>query len=411
MPKRGSARPVPIPGDPTDIAGWPFLVEEFCTWMGAHGYSPRTIYNRRRQLSALVVWLAERGVTRPVEVTRPMLERYQRWLFHYRKKDGEPLSFRSQSQRLLPVRAFFRWAARANVVLYNPASEIELPKVEHRLPKPPLTAEEAEQVLSMPDLASPVGVRDRAMLEVLYSTGIRRSELARLAIFDIDNGRHTLLVRQGKGRKDRMVPIGERALAWISRYLEETRPTLAAGADDGTLFLTADGTGFSPDRLTQICRGYVKASGVAKEGACHLFRHTMATLMLEGGADIRYIQAMLGHAELSTTQIYTQVSIRALQAVHSATHPGATNTRHRSISHPSLQIPGDHDHDQVGGDLQQLFVALETEESEENRPRTGSPGDTTGGRSATGDTAALHTHLPVEDHTHDHQPTGVYDRG
>lgn len=407
MPKRGSARPIPIPGDPADIAGWPYLVEEFCTWMGAHGYSPRTIYNRRRQLSALVVWLAERGVTRPVEVTRPMLERYQRWLFHYRKKDGEPLSFRSQSQRLLPVRAFFRWAARSNVVLYNPASEIELPKVEHRLPKPPLTAAEAEAVLSMPDLGSPVGVRDRAMLEVLYSTGIRRSELAGLAVFDIDAARQTLLVRQGKGRKDRMVPIGERALVWIGRYLDEARPGLVAGADHGTLFLTADGTGFSPDRLTQIARGYVKASGVPKEGACHLFRHTMATLMLEHGADIRYIQAMLGHAELSTTQIYTQVSIRALQAVHAATHPGATNTRHRSVRHPSLRIPGPDLDDNDDGHLEQLLAVLETEDFEENRPRPGSEP----GRSATGETAALHTHQPVEDNHHDHPPTHIYDHG
>jgi integrase/recombinase XerD len=403
MGARGSGRAVPIPGDPADISGWPFLVEEFCIWMGAHGYSPRTIHNRRRQLSALVVWLSERGVTRPVEVTRPMLERYQRWLFHYRKKDGEPLSFRSQSQRLLPVRAFFKWAARSNVVLYNPASEIELPKVEHRLPKPPLTAEEAEAVLSMPDLSSPAGVRDRAMLEVLYSTGIRRSELGGLAVFDIDAARRTLLVRQGKGRKDRMVPIGERALVWVARYLEEARPQLVAGADDGTLFLTADGTGFSPDRLTQIARSYVKASGVTKEGACHLFRHTMATLMLEGGADIRYIQAMLGHAELSTTQIYTQVSIRTLQAVHSATHPGATNTRHRSVAHPSLRFPDDTDGD---GDFEGLLAVLDTEEEEENRPPTGSPG----GRSATGDTAALDHQIPVEEDHYDHQTVHVYDR-
>lgn len=180
-----------------------------------------------------------------------------------------------------------------------------------------------------------------------------------------------------------------------------------AGADDGTLFLTSDGTGFSPDRLAQIARGYVKASGVPKEGACHLFRHTMATLMLEGGADIRYIQAMLGHAELSTTQIYTQVSIRALQAVHSATHPGATNSRHRSINHPSLRHPDGHDPGQDGGDLQQLFVALEVEESEENRAQPGS----TSGRSATGDMAALHNHQPVEDLTHDHSDRHAYDRG
>jgi integrase/recombinase XerD len=316
-----------IPGDRSDLAGFPRLVEEFCADMAARGYSERTVGNRRFMLSYLAEWLAERGITRPVEVTRPVLESYQRWLYHYRKSNGDPLSFRSQSQRLLAVRAFFKWAARQRHVLHNPASEIELPKAERRLPRPALTAAEAELVLAQPDLADPIGVRDRAMLEVLYSTGIRRSELAGLAVTDIDHERQTLLVRQGKGKKDRLIPIGERALAWVCRYLAEVRPRLAAGDDEGTLFLSSEGTGFSLDRLTQLAARYVKASGVPKTGACHLFRHTMATLMLEGGADIRYIQAMLGHAELSTTQIYAQVSVRALQAVHAATHPAANTPR------------------------------------------------------------------------------------
>jgi integrase/recombinase XerD len=407
MGRRGTRTPRRVTGDPADLSGWPRLVDEFCEWMGAHGYSERTIHNRRGQVAALVDWLAERGVTRPVEVTRPMLERYQRWLFHYRKANGEPLSFRSQSQRLLPVRAFFKWAARNHHVLYNPASEIELPKVERRLPRPALSAAEAEMVLSMPDLAHPGGVRDRAILEVFYSTGIRRSELAHLAVFDLDAERRTLMVRQGKGRKDRMIPIGGRALIWVDRYLSEVRPQFAIEPDDGTLFLTTDGTGFSPDRLTQIARDYVKVSGVAKTGACHLFRHTMATLMLEGGADIRYIQAMLGHARLDTTQIYTQVSIRALQAVHEATHPGATNTRHRSAGHPSLRLPEADSDDDSGDQVEGLFVVLNLEEEQENRTP-----DDHGGRSAAGDTAALDKTEPtVEENHHDRQPPPTRRRG
>jgi integrase/recombinase XerD len=365
-PKRGVRTPHRINGDPADLMGFPRLVGEFCEWMGAHGYSPRTIENRRVMLSYLVDWLAERGVTRPVEVTRPMLESYQRMLFHYRKRDGDPLSFRSQSQRLLAVRAFFKWAARQRHVLHNPASEIELPRAERRLPRPALTLAEAELVLAQPDLTDPAGVRDRAMLEVLYSTGIRRSELAHLALIDLDHDRQTLLVRQGKGRKDRMVPIGDRALVWVGKYLAEARPRLVAEPDDGTLFVSADGMGFSPDRLTQIAREYVRASGVPKLGACHLFRHTMATLMLEGGADIRYIQAMLGHAELSTTQIYTQVSIRALQAVHAATHPGATNTRHRTVD------DGDDPERPEDDPVSQLLAVLSDEIDQENRAHPGS---------------------------------------
>jgi integrase/recombinase XerD len=131
------------------------------------------------------------------------------------------------------------------------------------------------------------------------------------------------MVRQGKGKKDRMVPIGEQAISWLERYLNGVRPGVVVPPDDGVLILTASGEELSPNRLTQLVRDYVNAAGTGKKGACHLFRHTMATLMLEGGADIRYIQEMLGHVELSTTQIYTQVSIRKLQAVHALTHPTA----------------------------------------------------------------------------------------
>jgi integrase/recombinase XerD len=145
-------------------------------------------------------------------------------------------------------------------------------------------------------------------------------------------------------------------------------PKLAGGDDDGTLFLTAGGEPFGLERLTQIAARYVKASGVPKTGACHLWRHTMATLMLEGGADIRYIQAMLGHAELSTTQIYAQVSLRALQAVHSATHPAAGNTP-RTAHHD-----GDRRDDRKVA-VSELLAAPDEEDQEENRPHAGSPGD------------------------------------
>ena len=387
MPRRGERFPRTVPGDQSDPFGFPRLVGEFCEWMGTRGMSDKTIDDRHKLLGYLAGWLLERGITRPSEVTKPVLDGYQRWLFHYRKPDGKPLTFRSQHTYLVPVRAFFKWAARDNRILYNPASELELPRIERRLPKHVLSIEEVEAVLAQPDLTEPTGLRDRAMLEVLYSTGIRRAELAHLELFDLDAERHTLLVRQGKGKKDRMVPIGERAITWIDRYLADARPKLAGAPDDGVLFLTVDGTGFTPGRLTQLARRHVNAAKLGKSGACHLFRHTMATLMLEGGADIRYIQAILGHVRLETTEIYTRVSIRQLQAIHAACHPGATNTRHRSPNHPSLGGPPRHD----DGDVQELLAVLDQEIEEENRPPSGS------GRSATGDTAALDT-TPVEEH-------------
>jgi integrase/recombinase XerD len=128
-------------------------------------------------------------------------------------------------------------------------------------------------------------------------------------------------VRQGKGKKDRMIPMGERAFAWVMRYVEETRPSLALTPDDGIVFLTNVGLAFEPNRLTQLVRAYVDAAEIGKTGSCHLFRHTCATLMLEGGADIRFIQQLLGHEKLETTQIYAQVSIRMLKEVHARTHP------------------------------------------------------------------------------------------
>ena len=323
MPRRGERKRRRLPGDPTDPRGFSTMVGQYLEWMAIKNYSPRTVENRRLYLGYFITWCEDRGLTRPQEITKPILERYARWLYHLRQEDGRPLSFRAQHSRLVPVRAFFKWAARQNLLLFNAASELELPKLEQRLPKAVLTAAEADQVLNQPDVDDVLGVRDRSILEVLYSTGMRRAEVIGLGRYDLDVDRGTVMVRQGKGRKDRMIPIGERALAWLDRYVTEARPELVVEPDDGTLFLTNDGTAFTPSRMTQLVRGYVVAAELGKSGACHLFRHTMATLMLEGGADIRFIQQMLGHAKLETTQIYTQVSIRRLKEIHAATHPGA----------------------------------------------------------------------------------------
>lgn len=175
-------------------------------------------------------------------------------------------------------------------------------------------------------LYTAVGVRDRTMLEVLYATGLRRSDLLHLKIFDVDFERGTLFVRQGKGNKDRVLPVSVRARSWIKRYLEEVRPSLVAAPDEGWLFLTTLGERPTPELLTQSVHRYVKQAELGKSGSCHLFRHTMATLMLEGGADLRSIQEMLGHASLESTEIYTKISVRRLQAVYEATHPAARRT-------------------------------------------------------------------------------------
>ena len=284
-------------------------------------YSEYTVRDRSVQIGFFLGWCADRGITEPVEVTRTVLEAYQRYVFHYRKKDGEPLSFSGQTARIVPLRVWFKWMARRHYILHNPASELELPRLSMRLPKAVLSASEVEQIMLQTNIHDPLGLRDRAILETLYSTGMRRLELVNLKIWDLDLERLTVTIRQGKGKKDRIIPIGDRAAAWIRKYLEESRPQLASEPDDRTIFVSHNGEPFSLGYLSQVVRDYVDAAKLGKQGACHLFRHTMATLMLEGGADTRFIQAMLGHADLNTTQIYTHVAIRQLQEIHRATHP------------------------------------------------------------------------------------------
>ncbi len=308
-------------GNLADPYGMAVLMDKFLEWLEVTNYSPRTVKARRQALRSFIRWSEERGLVRPNEITKPILERYQRHLFHYRKKDGHPLSFRSQHSQLVPVRAWFKWLTRNNHILYNPASELDLPRLEHRLPRHVLTIGEAESVMRVPDLNDPLGVRDRAILEVLYSTGIRRSEISNLKLYDIEFERGTLMIRQGKGKKDRVVPIGRRALNWLDKYIREVRPLLLPDPKELGLFVTHLGEAMTPSHLASIVRRCVNNAEITKHGSCHLFRHTMATLMLENGADVRYVQAMLGHANLETTQIYTQVSIAKLKEIHEATHP------------------------------------------------------------------------------------------
>lgn len=318
--------PHPVPGDPSDPDAFPALVEGFCAWMGMRGYSRATIDRYHVSLALFADWATERGVTQPREVTRPVVERYQRHLFHHRQPgNGKPLAFRSQTARLVALRQFFRWLARSHRVLINPTAELELPRVPRWQPRRAMTVAEVEDVLAQPNLDSPDGLRDRAVLEVFYSTGIRASELAALTVFDLDIAAGALAVNAGKGGRSRIVPIAERAVGWCEKYLLDARPALAVPPDEGRLFLNNRGGALSAKRLTAIARQHLDAAKVTKPGACHLFRHTAATLMLEGGADIRFIQQLLGHAELTTTQLYTHVSIASLKAVHERTHPGAGN--------------------------------------------------------------------------------------
>ena len=246
------------------------FVARYLESLAVNNYAELTQYTYKLHLDRFVAWCAERGVTRPVEVTKATIESYQKWLFHFRRENGRALNRKTQNGRVHAVIVFFRWLAKRGHLLHDPGATIEMPRAERTLPRPALTIAEIERVLNSIDLADPLGIRDRAILETLYSTAIRRFELAKLKIADLDADRGTLVVH-GKGKKDRVVPIGERAIRWIAKYVDEVRPLFAPDSDDGFLFLTRFGTPMTPAIITQMGTRRMRASGVKKAGACHSF--------------------------------------------------------------------------------------------------------------------------------------------
>lgn len=297
------------------------LLLRFVKWRRERNWSETTLKVQTHHSYRFTLWAAERGVYHAGDVTRPVLERYQRYLYGYRKTNGEPLSSRTQRTTLQPLQVWFSWMAKQGIILANPAADLELPRLERRLPRTILSVEQVEEIVSLCDLSTLQGIRDRALLELLWSTGIRRAEVTELDIYSADFSRKILTIVQGKGKQDRVIPVGERALWWLAHYLHHVRPEVLAVADCKVLFLAMDGlAGLTASGITMAVVPYLRAAGIEK-GSCHLFRHAMATQMLENGADLRWIQAMLGHRSVESTQIYTQVSIRTLQAVHARTHP------------------------------------------------------------------------------------------
>ncbi len=320
--QRGKAAATPAPvehGGPDALAFWR---QPYLDALASRNYSPDTLRTRHDAVTFFLAWAAERDLRQAAQVTRPILEAYQRWLWRYTKANGRRLGWRTQSLRLGGLKDWFRWLTRQNVLVHNPASELELPRPEKRLPQEVLTQSQVQLLLAVPDVGDPLGVRDRALLELFYSTGIRRAELCRLELSNLNTERRTLHVR-GKGNKDRMVPVGERALHWLERYLREVRPRLSLDTRTQALFLTGYGEAFNPDVVTRMVSAWLRRTGLSRKGGCHTLRHACATHMLEHGADIRFIQQLLGHELLDTTAIYTQISIKQLQEVHARCHPSA----------------------------------------------------------------------------------------
>ena len=296
-------------------------VQAYLESLAVRNYTTRTVEDRRSALADFLTWSQQRGLLTPEAISKTILESYQRHLWRWRKANGKSLGISTQRKRLGAIKDLFVYLTKQNRIPANPASELELPRKEKRLPQEALSLEQIQAVLNIPDILDPLGLRDRTILETFYSTGIRRAELTNLEITDLNRDRQTLQIRQGKGRKDRVVPIGTRALTWLKKYLEEVRPKLLLDSNERTLFITSYGEAFNPDVISRMVSKCIKQAEIDRTGSCHLLRHSCATHMLEGGADIRFIQQLLGHENLETTAIYTQTSIEQLKAVHAKTHP------------------------------------------------------------------------------------------
>jgi integrase/recombinase XerD len=293
----------------------------------------------RNALAQFNRWAISRQIDTPCSFRRADLEAYQLFLHQYRSpRGGKPLVTNTQLGRLGCIRRFFAWLCRSGIIPANPAADLDLPRKQARLLPKALSPEELQRLLDIPDTTSPFGIRDRTILELFYATGIRRTEMTRLDLGDYESATRTLIVRKGKGGKSRMLPVGERAAAWLDRFLAEVRPLFDHLPHETSLFISGYGTRITPAYLGNAVKKLMIRSGIQTGGSCHLFRHSCATDMHRGGADIRYVQEMLGHARLETTQIYTHVHIEALREIHTRCHPHGRLDENRDfygkIHHP-----------------------------------------------------------------------------
>ena len=278
-----------------------------------HGLARNTLDAYRRDLEGFSRWLSGREVLL-TDAVRDVIQDYLSYRFHQR------VSSRTAARLLSSLRRFYGWRVREGYTQTDPSALVDAPRLGRPLPKS-LSEAEVEALLMAPDTASALGLRDRAMLELLYATGLRVSELVTL-LFDQVNLRHGVVCVLGKGSKERLVPLGEEAVSTIELYLAEARPALLAGrGPSNALFVTRRGGPMTRVAFWQLIRRHALRAGIAAHLSPHTLRHAFATHLLNHGADLRAVQMLLGHASLSTTQIYTHVARARLQELHALHHP------------------------------------------------------------------------------------------
>jgi len=275
------------------------------------GLSRNTLAAYRRDLTLYAQWLAQRGATLPAS-TEADLHGY----FAARHAQTRATS---ANRRLTVFKRYFRWALRERLVAADPTLRLQSARQPLRVPKT-LTEAQVEALLGAPDVAAPLGLRDRTMLELMYASGLRVSELVTLRTFQLGMNEGVLRVT-GKGSKERLVPFGEVARDWIGRYLSEARPAILAGRQSEDLFVTGRGHGMTRAMFWVIVKKHAAAAGITAPLSPHTLRHAFATHLLNHGADLRAVQMLLGHADISTTTIYTHVARERLKVLHSMHHP------------------------------------------------------------------------------------------
>lgn len=300
------------------------LLDAYLAHLRALNRNRRTIHAHEARTRHFLEWAGARGIGHPERVTPPVLMDYQVHLADNLNADGRPNSISVQNQYLEVVAGFFGWALKAGHLTHNPAAGIEYARERDRLPRSVLSLPDMRKLLRQPDTATVLGFRDRTMMEVLYSTGIRRNELLDLDIEDANLDAGFLMIREGKGGKDRVVPIGRVASRFLETYLAGIRPELLKNGPDpkvGAIFLSTRGLRLSRSTLNDLVPHYGRQAGLAMAVCPHTFRHTCATHMVRNHAGLRHVQEMLGHKSLNTTQEYVRLTIADLKEAHTRFHP------------------------------------------------------------------------------------------
>ena len=298
-------------------------IKEYLADCRRRGYSAKTLYSYNQALKHFSDWMKENypDVQSPAKMNREMIAAYQMHLYSRDSRFGKRLALETQYNWMGIVLWFLRWLVQNEKILINPGVSIQLPRRPRRIPRNYLSLREMQKLLRAPNLSTHFGLRNRTILEVLYCTGIRSAELRTVKIDALNLEDGWLTVRGGKGGKDRVVPLGKAAVHFLLLYLQKTRPIFVKDKKHNVLFVNQYGKPLGYESLNQIVQKSSIAAGIKRKITPHSIRHTCATLMLRGKADIRHIQELLGHSSLSSTQIYTRVEIGDLKKVHQKCHP------------------------------------------------------------------------------------------